>query len=294
MKLIKLSQKVFFIFFLAAIVIIMLYPFVFSFLAGFIKKDDFTNLGTLLPLTKAPTLISYKVFFSAFGYTQFFNTLIRTVWYTCIVSLMSLLVGYVLSRVEFRGKKFFYWFIIMAQVIPNAMILIPSYLLYAKFPFFGGNNWMGAGGHGLIDNPLALYVGIGTGHIIWIYLFKNSMDTLPRDYEEAASLDGSGFFRTLFMLIVPLQKPILAVIALNTAIGTWNDFMTPFIYINNPKFDTMAGYIGKLVTQLQNYGGSNYPLIFALSTMAMLPVLIIFLFFQKYIVEGVASIGIKG
>lgn len=290
----KLLKSFILIVFLALITIIMLYPFVFSLLAGFIKKDEFTNLGTLLPLTNSPTLKSYKVFFSSFGYTQFLNTLIRTIWYTVIISLMSILVGYVLARVNFRGKKFFYWFIIMAQVIPGAMVLIPSYLLYSKFPFMGGNNWMGIGGHGLIDSPLALYVGVSTGHIIWIYLFKNSMEALPKDYEEAASLDGSSFLRTLFFLIVPLQKPILAVIALNTAIGTWNDFMTPFIYINNPKFDTMAGYIGKLVTQLQNYGGSNYPLIFALSTMTMLPVLFIFLFFQKYIVEGVASIGIKG
>lgn len=280
--------------FMIILAVITIYPLVFSLLAGFIKKDEFTHYGKLLPITAQPVLTWYKAFFSPIGFVPFMNTVYRTCWYTFITILMACLVGYVLSRMNFPGKNFFFSFIIATQVVPGVLLLIPTFLMASKVPFFGGNNWLGQGGHGLINNPVIIYIIVSSGNIIWIFLFRQAMNSLPRSFEESATIDGSGFFRTLFMIVIPMQKAIIAVIALNVAIGTWNDWLTPFIYINDLKYSTLPAYIGKLTTALQAHGDRNLPLVFALSTIVSIPTLAIFLTFQKYLVQGLASVGIKG
>ncbi|MEK0314700.1 carbohydrate ABC transporter permease [Cohnella sp. 56] len=279
---------------LIAIALIMIYPFVFAFIAGLFPKDDFTNIGSMLPIPKRVVTDWYVGLFEPAMLRPFFNTFFRTAWYTLAVTGMAFLVGYVLERLRFPGRSFFFFFIIVIQMVPGVLTLIPTYILMAKIPFLGGNDWLGTGGHGLINNPLVLYVLIGPANIVWIYLFRQSISALPRDFEEAASIDGSGFYRTLFTVILPIQLPIIATIALNTAIGTWNDWLNPFMYVNKLEYTTLTGYVGLLVSALSKFGDRNYPLIFAASTVATLPPLIIFLFMQKYIVQGFANAGIKG
>lgn len=281
-------------FILTAIALVMLYPFLFSLLAGFFPKEDFTHISSLLPIPGRWVIAWYKSLFEPTMLRPLLNTVLRTSWYTLIVTSMAFFVGYVLARLQFPGKTFFFFFIILIQMVPGVLTLIPTYLLMAKIPLMGGNDWFGAGGHGLINNPLVLYVLIGPANVVWIYLFRQSTAALPRDFEEAASIDGSGFFRTLLTIILPIQKPIIATIALNTAIGTWNDWLNPFMFVNKIEYTTITGYVGLLVSALSKFGDRNYPLIFAASTIATIPPLVIFLFTQKYIVQGFASAGIKG
>ena len=120
------------------------------------------------------------------------------------------------------------------------------------------------------------------------------MRSIPRDLEEAAEIDGCGFFRMIFRILIPIQKPMIAVIAVNTALSTWNDWMTPFIYINKIQDSTLPAYVGMLTAQLQAFGDRDYPKLFATATVAIIPPFLIFLFLQKYIIQGIASVGIKG
>lgn len=200
----------------------------------------------------------------------------------------------VLARYQFKGKTFVIVFIIVSQVIPTVLTLIPSFVMVSKIPFVGGNNWMGMGGHGLIDNPLMLYLPFGWGTLLWAFLFMQSQKSLPSAFEEAAEMDGCGFWRMMFQVVIPMQLPIIAVIAITNALSYWNDWMTPFIYINSTQFTTLTAWLGTLTASLQKFGDKNYPLVFALATISVIPPLVIFLAFQKYIIQGIASAGVKG
>lgn len=273
---------------------IMLYPILYSFLAGFMKKEEFQNVSGFLPLPSEIYLNNYLYIFSGEGYRPLINSIMRTLVLTIIILLMSCLVGYALSRLDFKGKNFFFMFIIVVQVIPWVLTTIPLFVLLSKMPFVGGNNWMGIGGHGLINSPLVNYIIIMPGNLMYIFLFRQAMNSLPRDFEEAADIDGCSFMRKMFQVILPLQKPTIMVIAISTAIWSWNDFLIPFIYINEMKYQTLMGYIGQLTTLLQQFGERNYPALFALASIATIPMLIMFFTLQKYIVEGLVSTGIKG
>ncbi len=277
------------------LVLFMLYPFIYSFLGALNNKTDFGTMGTLLPLPEKPEFGNFAYAFSKSGIRPLLNTLYRTVWYTFWNVAVAVLLGYVMARYEFKGKRIFLVFIICSQVIPSVMTLIPSFVMMSKIPFAGGNNWMGMGGHGLINNPLVLYLPFGWSVLLWVFLFMQSMKSLPKDFEEAAEIDGCNFRLTLTRVVLPMQKPILAVIAANTALNTWNDWLTPFMYINRIKDSTLPAYIGMLATSLQEMSGDrDFPRLFGLSCVSIIPPLLIFLMFQKHIVQGIASAGIKG
>lgn len=274
--------------------IITLYPLFFSFLAGFWDKDLFGSMGRLLPIPEDPILDKYRMFFRPDALQPFINSFLRMFWYAFYITLMAVLIGYVLSRLRFPGRKAFFFFILAVQMIPGSLMFIPTYVEMARFPLAGGNDILGQGGTGFINHPLVLYIMISGASFLYVYLFRQAMNSLPRDYEESAYIDGSGFIKTLLVVVVPIQKPIIATIVLINAITTWNDFVIPFVYISDQKYMTIAGYVGLLVSRLTAFGARDYPLVFALATITTIPPLIVFLFAQKYIVQGFASAGIKG
>lgn len=281
---------------MSVIVIVFAYPFFYGLAGSFIQKIEFGQLGALLPLPRTKwTTVNYQQLVLLGGALKpFINSLIRTAWYTFTVTGGSILMGYVLARYQFKGKTFVIVFIIVSQVIPTVLTLIPSFVMVSKIPFVGGNNWMGMGGHGLIDNPLMLYLPFGWGTLLWAFLFMQSQKSLPSAFEEAAEMDGCGFWRMMFQVVIPMQLPIIAVIAITNALSYWNDWMTPFIYINSTQFTTLTAWLGTLTASLQKFGDKNYPLVFALATISVIPPLVIFLAFQKYIIQGIASAGVKG
>ena len=279
---------------LGIIAVLMIYPLIFSILGGFNTKDEFREMGELLPIPSKPTFVNFKYVFSSAMYRPLLNTFIRSAWYTFIVSAMSVLMGYVLARYDFKLKKTVMTFIIVAQVIPGVLTLIPTFVMVANIPLVGGNDIFGNGGHGLFDNKLMLYLPLGWGYLIWTFLFTQSMKSLPEAFEEAAEIDGCGFWKTLIKVVLPMQKPILTVIAVNVALNTWNDWMTPFLYINRTSESTITAYLAVLTAALKQFGEKDYPKIFSISVVAIVPPFLIFLYFQKYIIQGIASAGLKG
>jgi multiple sugar transport system permease protein len=291
----RVASKTVWLIIMSILTFVMIYPFLFSFLAGMNSKTEFANMGAaLLPIPQNPVLSNFAYILTPSGIRPFLNTVFRTLWYTVLVSVMAILFGYVMARYEFKAKKLFLGIIVCTQLVPGALTLIPSFVMVARLPFLGGNNWMGMGGRGLINNPAILYLQFGWGYLLWVFLFMQSMKTFPRGLEEAAEIEGCGFWRIIFTIVIPLQLPIIAVIAVNVALGTWNDWLAPFMYINRVQDSTLPAYIATMNAALQSFGDKDYPKLFAMSTMAILPPFFIFLFLQRYIIQGIASAGIKG
>jgi len=285
--------KLLWIVFMVAGFLVMSYPFVFGIMASLLTKDEYLVQGSLLPLSYQPSLRALLAIFQPIAVRPLLNSVTRTIWYVVIMSAQAMLAGYVLSRFRFRGRSVFMGAIVGAQLIPGALLLIPTYVWAARFPFIGGNNWRGMGGHGLVNNPLVLYVLSNPGGLLNIFLFKQATDGLNVAFEEAAAIDGANFWRTLFTIVAPMQKPILVTIALGVALGTWNDWFVPFVYLDDFKYQTLPAYVALLSTQ-GSVSNTDWPLVFGISTVMMIPPLLLLMWLQRYIIQGFASAGLKG
>ncbi len=194
--------------------------------------------------------------------------------------ITATMVAYAFARFNFWGKNV--WFVILlgTLMIPGAVLFIPQYLLFFKL--------------GWIDTYLPLTIGswLGGGAFI-IFMLRQFIMTIPRDLDEAAILDGAGPLRILLSIIVPLMKPALITAGIITFLGEWNDFFTPFIYLNDPELFTAS--VGLRVFQsipIESLEPRDH-LLMAAATVMTIPVVIIFLLAQKYFVSGVVMTGIK-
>jgi len=293
----QLTAKSVWIIVMTAISLVFIYPMLFGIMGSLTTLRNFTNMGSLFIIPTSPTIENYKVLFALSmdsAIRPLINSFMRSAWWTIINCSVAVLGGYTLARYEFKAKKAILVGIIVAQVIPHVLLMLPTFILISRIPFAGGNNWMGQGGQGLINNTLVLYLPMTWGVFLWSFLFMQSVKSFPRSFEEAAEIDGYGFWNILIKIVLPMQGPMLAVVAINSALGSWNDWMTPFLYINKTSESTLTAWLGTMASQLQSFGVRNYPRVFALATIAMIPPLGIFLGFQKFIIQGIASVGIKG
>lgn len=286
-------------FILLSVGLVLLYPLVFMILAGFFTKTEFTTtvLG-LVPIPKAPTLDNFLVLFygSAESAIQkyFVNSSYRTLYNTFWALLTSLLAGYVFARLRFKGKDQLFLILLGTQMIPGTIALIPTYLEFARWPFAGGNDIF-TGGTGILNTWWVYFIGGPSLNIMGAFLVKQSIEKVPYELDEAAKVDGAGTFRIIFQILLPLQMPIMAFIAITTALGTWNDFATPFFYTSSDELQTLPAAITRLSSAAASPGAvPNWPLIITLGLGMTIPALLIFFFFQKYIVQGLANTGIKG
>jgi len=279
--------------------LVLLYPLIFMVMAGFYNKTEFTATTlAIFPIPKAPTWANYKALvmgsMDAAVTVYLRNSIIRTIYNTFWAIITSFLAGYVFARLKFKGKETLFLIMLATQMIPTTLAIIPTYLEYARFPFAGGNSIF-TGGTGILNTWWVYLIGGPAINIMGTFLVKQSLEKVPIELDEAARMDGAGTFRLIFQILFPLQLPIMAFIAITTALGTWNDFITPFFYTSSDTLQTLPAAIAKLSSIGASPGAViNYPLIITLSLGVTLPALLIFFFFQKYIVQGLASTGIKG
>ncbi|MBW4082547.1 carbohydrate ABC transporter permease [Paenibacillus sp. S150] len=284
---------------LLGIGLVLLYPLIFMVLAGLFTRTEFTAtvLG-IFPIPKQPTLENFKELIvgtvDSSVAMYFRNSLIRTVYNTFWAVLTSFLAGYVFARLKFKGRETIFLILLATQMIPGTLAIIPTYLEFARFPFAGGNHVF-TGGKGILDSWWVYLIGGPGINIMGTFLVKQSLEKVPLEIDEAAVVDGAGTLRLIFQILFPLQLPVMAFIAITTALGTWNDFITPFFYTTSDSLQTLPAAI----TRLSSVGASpgaviNYPMIITLSLGITIPALLIFAFFQKYIVQGLANTGIKG
>jgi multiple sugar transport system permease protein len=187
------------------------------------------------------------------------------------------------------------------MMMPGVVYLIPTYIMLARFPLAGGNNLAGQGGHGFINEWPALLIP-GLVNVYYIFLLRQTYLSIPRDFEEAARVDGAGTLRILWDVYVPMLKPAIAVMVIFQAVAIWNQYQWPLIVSSaNRKIWTVA--LGAQQSLLSGAsvkatdpqeGTMDYPFAFAIATLVSLPTILLFLLLQRYFVEGVQGFAIKG
>ncbi len=186
------------------------------------------------------------------------------------------LVAYGFARLRAPGKNILFTLLLATLMLPRAAILIPEYILFNQL--------------GWVNTILPLVVPAWFGEAYAIFLMRQFFMTIPRELEEAAIIDGAGTPTLIWKVIVPLSTPVLSVIAILTFKDTWNDFLTPLLYLSEPSKYTVA--VGLAYFNGQNDVKLN--LLMAASVALMLPILVLFAFAQRTFVEGISLTGLKG
>lgn len=276
--------------------LVLVYPLVFMVLAGLMTKMEFmtTDLG-LFPISKNPTLNNLLLIISPGSQISklVLNTLIRTVYVAFFAVLTALLGGYCFNRLKFRGREKIFLALLFTQTLPAMALIVPTYIEFARWPFAGGNIGF-FGGMGIIDTWAVYLIGGPAINIMGTFLVKQSLEKVPFDYDEAAKIDGANTFDIIFRIIAPLEKSIIAFIAITTIIAVWNDWAVPFYYTNGQDLLTLAGEVARQTIGNGVINIPDWPYIITLSLGLTIPSLCVFLFFQRYIIEGLANVGIKG
>jgi multiple sugar transport system permease protein len=193
---------------------------------------------------------------------------------TAGILFTSALAAYAFAKMRFWGKSLFFYIILAMMMIPGQVLLIPNYLTLAKF------NWLDRY-HALIIPWLA--------NVFTIFLMRQFFMTIPDELWDAAQIDGAGRFRFLWQVIIPLSKPVLITAGIFDFLGSWNSLFWPLIVVTRPEMRT-------LMVGLQAFNqdaGSDYHLLMAASTFAVLPVVIMFFFLQRFFIQGIARTGLK-
>jgi multiple sugar transport system permease protein len=186
------------------------------------------------------------------------------------------LAAYAFARLHFPGRDLLFGLYLSSLMVPGQVTIIPLYIVMRNL--------------GLIDNHASLILPALTS-AFGIFFLRQFFLTIPRELEEAAIVDGAGLLRVLWVIILPLSKPALAALAIFTFNYFWNDFFTALIFLDSPSNLTLPVGLAYLSGQ---YGGTSQAVILAGVCLAVLPVLVIFLVGQRYIVEGITLTGLKG
>ncbi len=192
-------------------------------------------------------------------------------------TLTATLCGYAFGRLKFRGKKFLFTLCVGSMLLPNMVTLIPLYILWTRGLGLGNTYW-----------PLVLPYFCGGGAFN-IFLIRQFVCTIPKELDEAATIDGAGYMRILFQIIVPAIKPAMIVVGLFIFVTLWNDLLQQTVYINTEDKFTIAIGLSMFRSGLK----ADWAKIMCATCMAFLPGIIIYLFGQRYFVEGIVMTGMK-
>jgi multiple sugar transport system permease protein len=210
---------------------------------------------------------------------QFFtNSLILAIGAVVGTILSASVSAYAFARIKFPGRSIFFGMMIATLLLPFHVVIIPQYIVFQQL--------------GLVDTYVPLLIGkFLAADAFFVFLMVQFMRNLPAELDEAARIDGAGHVRIFTSIMLPLMKPALISTSIFSFIWSWNDFLGPLLYLNTPDKYPLPLALRLFVDQTQS---SDYGAMIAMSVLALLPVLIFFLVFQRYIVEGVSTQGLKG
>ncbi len=204
------------------------------------------------------------------------NTLVLVVMSVIGTLLSSVLVGYGFSRLRFPGRETLFGVLLATMMLPGAVTMLPTFLVFRSL--------------GWIDTLYPIWVPTFFAGAFNVFLLRQFFRTIPMELEDAAKIDGCNYLRTLFQVMVPQIKPVLATIAIWTFMGAWNNFMGPLIYVSTPENMPIA----YALQMFQTERGSEFALMMAFATLATIPTVLLFFFAQKYFIEGVQFSGLGG
>lgn len=261
---------------LAVICCMHIWPLVWMVAASFKPNAEIFAGGSLLP--KAPTIENYtRAWIEAHMSRYFLNTLFVTIMSTVIVVLATSTMGYALSRRHFPGRGLLFGLLVFTLFVPQGYTIIPVFELL--------------GALGLSQSLWGLVLATtGGSFVVFVLLFAGYFSQMPKELEEAARMDGVGFARTFFYVMLPLSKPIVVTVIVLQVLHAWNDFLLPLVVtLANPMMRTLS--VGVYAFKGENYidwGGMT-----AAATMSILPIVVLFLLLQRYFIDGLAG-AVKG
>lgn len=218
----------------------------------------------------------YEALVSASFLTYFGNSLFLVAVNILGKLLSSSLAAFGFARIQFRGRGAMFGIVMITMMIPSAVMLIPQFLMWNQL--------------GLYDTYWPLTLPSFFLDAFYIFLLKQFFSTIPMDYDEAATIDGAGYLQIYGRILLPMCKPALMTVAVFTFMNTWNDFMGPLIYLkSSSKFTVSLGlqvFISEFTT--------DWHYMMAASTVAVIPMIVIFFFAQRYFIEGISFNGLKG
>lgn len=260
--------------FLAVLSAIMMYPMVWMFLTSFKSNAEIRTYRTkVLPVEW--TLERYRSAFERAPVAGWFaNSMFVTICVTAAVILTSTLIGYVFAKYEFRGKKLLFVLLLATMMVPPQVTMIPRYLMIQKMHLFN-TRW-------------ALIVP-GLVSAFSIYLARQFIGDIPDSLCEAAKIDGAGPIRIYWHVILPNIKPAIGSIGIFTAMMHWNDYLNPLLMLNDMEKMTLP--LGLVIFDSQRT--SDLSATMAAASMILIPMIVIFLVFQKQFIKGMTMSGIK-
>ncbi|MFV2047600.1 carbohydrate ABC transporter permease [Metabacillus sp. YM-086] len=260
--------------------VIMLYPLLWMVSSSFKEATEiFKNISFL------PTSVTFENYvegwsgLSGVSFSKFFlNTFILVVF--CIIGnvISCSMAAYAFARLEFTLKKVLFAIMLVTMMLPFHVTVIPQYIMFNKLDWI--NTYI----------PLILPKFLAVDGF-FIFLMVQFIRSIPRDLDEAAKIDGCGPIKMFYKLIMPLALPAVITTIIFTFIWTWNDFFSQLLYLSDIKLYTVA--LG-LRMFLDAMGQNSWGALFAMSTLSLIPLFIIFIFFQKYLIEGITTGGVKG
>ncbi|WP_028784423.1 carbohydrate ABC transporter permease [Thalassobacillus devorans] len=266
-------EKALVIFLLIAGGVLVSIPFLWMISSSFKPENEVLAIPpTIIP--DNPTIENYIKLFTSMNFAVYLRNTIIIVLFSFLGLLFNAMAGYGFAKYHFKGREKIFYLVLATMMIPGQVTMIPVYLIL---------NAMG------LTNTMAGIILPGLAVAFSIFLFRQFMATIPDDLLEAARLDGAGEFYIFFRLITPIAKPIFAVQGILTFIAGWNSFLWPLIIANDESLYTLS--VG--LSLLQGQYANNFALQMAGAAFMVIPIIIIFSFFQKYIVEGFTMSGIK-
>jgi len=188
----------------------------------------------------------------------------------------SALVAYGFARLRFRGRRVLFALVIGTYMIPTAVTMVPTFLIWNEL--------------GAVGTYYPLWAGNLFGSAFYIFMLRQFFLTIPQDLVDAARVDGAGDFRIFAGVLLPLLKPAMAAVAIFEFQAKWNDFMPPLIYLNKPAMYTMALGLGSFKSEYE----TQWALWMAASVIFTVPMILLFFLAQRFFIEGIATSGIKG
>jgi multiple sugar transport system permease protein len=260
--------------------LLMIYPLLWLVASSFKPASEiWTRVNSLIP--NAPTFVNYLNGWKGFGGFSFdifyINSFIYSGFGTLFAILSSAIVSYGFARINFPGKKFWFACMISTLMLPAQIQVIPQYIMFSRI--------------GWVNTFLPLLVPRLFGQAFFIFMLMQFIRGIPQDLDEAAEIDGCGRFYIFFRILLPLLKPAMFTASIFSFYWTWNDFLAPLIYLNNPRLYTLS----LALRSFADPGGmTDWGAIFAMSFLSLVPVIVLFVSFQKYLTQGIATTGLKG
>ncbi|MDD4113745.1 MAG: carbohydrate ABC transporter permease [Herbinix sp.] len=209
--------------------------------------------------------------------TFFKNSFIITSISTFATVISSACIAYSFARLRYRGRKFMFTMMIMSMLLPGQVLLIPTYIIYNML--------------GLVPSVVPLILPHFLGQAFFIYQMMQFMAGIPRELDEAAFVDGCSRYSIFTRIIIPLLKPSIITTVIIQFYWKWDDFQGPLVYLSKPTSYTVSIALKLFADSTST---TDYGAMFAMSSLSLIPVFLIFLFFNRYLTEGISTSGLKG